>query len=161
MNGIDFLSEFVMTGSLCGLRVDDPVGDVDRAIQGDYIDAVDGGGLVMRRDYGFMEFGFNSHSEFGWVLKGCGIQLHRLPYSPDLLEELRENMGIDFQPYTTWEELSQGISRRGGKGMEASDQDTFLKYRMSSTKVSVIVNNVKEVRDDYVGYGDVWAVHLG
>ncbi|BDH09589.1 hypothetical protein [Streptomyces hygroscopicus] len=161
MNGIDLLSEFVVTGSLCGLRIDSPVGDVDRVMQGDYIDAVDGGGLVMRRDYGLMEFGFNSDSEFGWVLKGCGIQLHRLPYSPDLLEELRNDMGIDFQPYTTWGELSQGVSHRGGGSLEVSDQDTFLKYRMPSTKVSVIVNNVKEERDDYVGYGDVWAVHLG
>ncbi|MEV5481353.1 MULTISPECIES: hypothetical protein [Streptomyces] len=161
MTGIEFLATLVATGSLHGLTIGSPVSEVDRAIHGDHIDVPSETGLSLRRDYGFVEFGFDSDPDVDWVMKGCGIQLHRLPYSPDLAEEWSRAMGVDFPPYTAWTDLREEMVRHGVADLETKDQKTFLAYRAPHSKVSVIVNNVEEERDNYVGFGDVWAVHLG
>ncbi|MFG2672150.1 hypothetical protein [Streptomyces sp. NPDC048445] len=77
--------------------------DVERGIDSVFVDVVDAGGDSMRREYGFIEFYFNSGQD--WTISGGAIELHRLAVLHDLALRWRNAMHDEFPRYLAWEEL--------------------------------------------------------
>ncbi|MFF4230983.1 hypothetical protein [Streptomyces sp. NPDC001820] len=160
MTAIQLIASFVATGRLHGVGIGSTLSEVDQAIRSDFIDVVDESGLSLRRDYGFVEFYFNPGPE--WVMSGGSIELHRLASGYERAEKWRQNMNVHYPQYLTWKELREELSRIPDlPPLTVKDQGGFLEYRAAATKVSVIVNDDHEERDDWVGHGDVWSVSLG
>ncbi|MFF3262581.1 hypothetical protein ACFYWO_25860 [Streptomyces sp. NPDC002932] len=160
MSATELIALFVATGRLHGVGIGSTLGDVQREIDSAFVDVVDAGGDSMRRDYGFIEFYFNSGQE--WTVSGGAIELHRLAVRADLALRWRDAMRDEFPCYLAWEELLAEFSKRPDRpALEVIDQGDFLEYRASESKVSVLVNNDNEKRDEWLGHGDVWSVSLG
>ncbi|WP_328777219.1 hypothetical protein OHU17_33725 [Streptomyces goshikiensis] len=160
MTGVEFLTSFITTGRLHGIGIGSTLAEVDRALPHHCVDVVGGGGVSLRRDYGFVEFYFNPGEE--WVMSGGSIELHRLANAPELAARWAAGTGVEFDPYTAWAEVREALSKTPQvPEFTAGDQGGFLEYRAEKSCVSVIVVDDEEEQRDYqVGHGDVWSVSL-
>lgn len=160
MSVTELIASFVATGRLYGVGIGSTLVDVQTEIDSDFVDVVDVDGDSMRRDYGFIEFYFNSGQH--WTVSGGSIELHRLAVRSDLALRWSGAMRDEFPQYLAWEELLAEYSKLPDHPvLEVIDQGDFLEYRASVSKVSVLVNNDYEKRDEWLGHGDVWSVSLG
>lgn len=160
MNAAELISSFIASGRLYGVGIGSTLTELQQAIDCDFVDVVDEGGDSMRRDYGFIEFYLNSGQN--WSVSGGAIELHRLAARGDMVDRWRTAMCDDFPQYLTWDELLVEISRLPNPpALKFIDQGDFQEYRAPATKVSVLVNNDHEERDESLGHGDVWSVSLG
>lgn len=157
MNALQVIASFISSGRLHGVGIGSTLTQVDQAIQSDFIDVADGDGLSLRRDYGFVEFYFNPGPD--WVVTGGSLELHRLAGNRGLAARWRKDMNVEFPQYVTWDELNEELSHLAQPMV--TDQGDFMEFRFPSTKVSVLVSNDHEERDEWVGHGDVWSVSLG
>ncbi|MFB6632378.1 hypothetical protein ACFCWY_21015 [Streptomyces sp. NPDC056362] len=164
MIGVEFLTSFLTTGELHGLRIGATLDELDRALRHPYVDVVGKGRKWMRRDYGLVEFALNPEPGPGpgWVMATATVQLHRLASDDDLARTWARSTGVEFSQYTSWEELQDELSRTHGvPELKVTDQGEFLQYRAASSHVSVLVVDGKdEERGDRVGDGDVWSLGL-
>ncbi|MFD8988094.1 hypothetical protein [Streptomyces goshikiensis] len=160
MTGVEFLTSFITTGRLHGIGIGSTLAEVDRTLPHRCVDVVGGGGVSLRRDYGFVEFYFNPGEE--WVMSGGSIELHRLANAPELAARWAAGTGVEFDPYTAWAEVREALSKAPQvPEFTVSDQGGFLEYRAEKSCVSVIVVDDEEEQRDYqVGHGDVWSVSL-
>ncbi|MFE3327835.1 hypothetical protein [Streptomyces sp. NPDC059176] len=160
MNAIRLLAKFVASGQLHGIGIGSPLSEVDKKINSDFIDVTDEAGLSLRRDYGFVEFYFNPDTE--WVVTGGAVELHKLAGNSSLADRWKKNMHIEFPQYVTWHQLkSELMEIINVSSLIETDQAGFIEYRMPMTRVSVLVSDDHEERDEWVGHGDVWSVSLG
>ncbi|MER7815181.1 hypothetical protein [Streptomyces sp. NPDC096153] len=161
MNALQVIASFIASGRLHGVGIGSTLTQVDESIHSDFIDVIDEEGLSLRRDYGFVEFYFNPGPD--WVMTGGSLELHKLARNHSLSGRWREDMHVDFPQYVTWDELNEALSclQDPLEDPKVTDQGDFMEYRFVSTKVSVLVSNDHEERDDWVGHGDVWSVSLG
>jgi hypothetical protein len=161
VTAVQLIMSFVATGKLYGVGIGSTLGEMDQAIHSSFIDVVSEDGLTMRRDYGFVEFYFNSGAE--WVVSGGAVELHRLGSRYEMAERWHKDMHTKFLQHLTWEELGEVIERiPDSPPLAVIDQGDFLEYRAASTKVSVLVNNDNEERNgSWLGHGDVWSISLG
>ncbi|MEJ8657937.1 hypothetical protein [Streptomyces sp. MS1.AVA.4] len=157
MNALQLIASFVSSGRLHGVGIGSTLTQVDLAIRSDFIDIIDDEGISLRRDYGFVEFYFNPGAD--WVMTGGSLELHKLAGNRSLAGRWHKNMKVEFPQYVTWNDLSRELS--GLEDPKVTDQGDFMEYHFPSTKVSVLVSNDHEERDEWVGHGDVWSVSLG
>ncbi|MFG2597643.1 hypothetical protein [Streptomyces sp. NPDC048462] len=160
MNATELIASFIATGRLYGVGIGSTLMNLQREIDCSFVDVFAGAGDSMRRDYGFIEFYFNSGQD--WVVSGGGIELHRLAARSDLVVRWRAATCDEFPQYLTWDELRDELWRLPKPPvLKVIDQGDFLEYRAPASKVSVLVNNDHEQRDECLGHGDVWGVSLG
>ncbi|MET9468613.1 hypothetical protein ABZY44_28250 [Streptomyces sp. NPDC006544] len=121
----------------------------------------DGPGGMLRRDYGLVELYFSGEPDR--ILTGGSLELHRLPGDPALAAEWSSATGVDFAPYTAWSEVKGALAAAGlaEAALECTTQGDYLEYRNPDTKVSVLVVDGEDERDDWPGHGDLWSVSLG
>ncbi|MFF4094667.1 hypothetical protein ACFYYY_12625 [Streptomyces sp. NPDC001834] len=154
------IASFITSGRLYGVGIGSTLMDLQQKINGDFVDVVDGEGDSMRRDYGFIEFYLNLDQN--WSVSGGAIELHRLAARNDMANRWHIAMRDKFPQYLTWDDLRDELSKLPNPpALQIIDQGDFLEYRASATKVSVLVNNDHEERDEWLGHGDVWSVSLG
>nr|WSX49380.1 hypothetical protein OG409_10700 [Streptomyces sp. NBC_00974] len=160
MTGPEFIAAFLAAGSLRGLRTGSAVAQADLALPVDFIEE-DGPGGMLRRDYGLIELYFSGEPDR--VLTGGSLELHRLPGDPVLAAEWSSATGVDFAPYTAWSEVEGALAAAGLAvgALECTTQGDYLEYRNPDTKVSVLVVDGEDERDDWPGHGDLWSVSLG
>ncbi|CAM5574418.1 hypothetical protein SANTM175S_08894 [Streptomyces antimycoticus] len=91
------------------------------------------------------------------------IELHRLAADDHgMAAEWRRDTGVEFPEYCSWSELKGELSRTPGvPELDLRPQGGYLEYRAPETKVSVLVVDSEEGRDDCRGRGDVWSLSLG
>ncbi|MEV8405233.1 hypothetical protein AB0R12_05315 [Streptomyces niveus] len=160
MSATELIASFITSGRLYGVGIGSNLMELQQAINFDFVDVVDEDGDSMRRDYGFIEFYLNSGQS--WSVSGGSIELHRLATRNDMADRWRAAMRDDFPQYLAWDELYGVLSKLPTPpALQYIDQGDFQEYRSSATKVSVLVNNDHEVRDEWLGHGDVWSVSLG
>ncbi|MEU9624159.1 hypothetical protein [Streptomyces sp. NPDC048155] len=160
MSATELIASFIASGRLYGVGIGSTLMELQQAINCDFVDVVDEGGDSMRRDYGFIEFYLNSGQS--WSVSGGAIELHRLATRSDMVDRWRTAMRDEFPQYITWDELFGEFSKLPNPpALQHIDQGDFQEYRASATKVSVLVNNDHEERDEWLGHGDVWSVSLG
>ncbi|MFF2190950.1 hypothetical protein [Streptomyces sp. NPDC058155] len=160
MSAAELIASFITSGRLYGVGIGSTLMELQKAINFDFVDVVDEDGDSMRRDYGFIEFYLNSGQS--WSVSGGAIELHRLATRGDMADRWRAAMRDDFPQYLTWDELHGELSKLpNSPALQYIDQGDFQEYRASATKVSVLVNNDHEARDEWLGHGDVWSVSLG
>ncbi|MFJ9342618.1 hypothetical protein ACIRP0_25490 [Streptomyces sp. NPDC101733] len=159
MIGSEFIARLLATGEFHGLRPGASREEADRVIGVGFIAEEDGAGRSLRRDYGLVELCFSGGPD--WVLTSGSLELHRIPGDPDVAGGWREAMGVDFAPYTEWDEVLRVHAAAApglGAAMDRTDQGGFLEYRNPLTKVSVMVVEGEDERGDWPGHGDVWSV---
>ncbi|MFD0297671.1 hypothetical protein ACFWJS_41690 [Streptomyces sp. NPDC127061] len=160
MSATKLIASFIATGRLYGVSIGSTLADLQQKINFDFVDVVDDGGDSMRRDYGFIEFYLNS--DLSWSVSGGAIELHKLVARDDMVNRWRAAMRDEFPKYLAWDELSDELSKLSNPPvLRIIDQGDFLEYRAAATKVSILVNNDYEERDECLGHGDVWSVSLG
>ncbi|MFF2331283.1 MULTISPECIES: hypothetical protein [unclassified Streptomyces] len=160
VSAAELIASFIASGRLYGVGIGSTLVDLQQKINCDFVDVVDEDGDSMRRDYGFIEFYLNSGRE--WSVSGGAIELHRLATRSDMANRWRTAMFDGFPRYLAWDELRNELSELPNPPvLRVIDQGDFLEYRASATKVSVLVNNDHEERDEWLGHGDVWSVSLG
>ncbi|MEV6128088.1 hypothetical protein AB0M05_14860 [Streptomyces violaceusniger] len=162
MNGISFMASFIATGRLYGVGVGSSIGEVDQALKVDFIDVVDEEYGMLRRDYGFVELYF-SGGPGKWSMTSGMIELHRLAADDQgMAAEWRRDTDVEFPEYCSWSELREELSQTpDAPDLDLRPQGGYLEYRAPETKVSVLVVDNQEERDDCPGHGDVWSVSLG
>lgn len=154
------IASFIATGRLYGIGIGSTLMNLQQKINCDFVDVVDEDGDSMRRDYGFIEFYLNSGQD--WCVSGGAIELHRLAARSNMANRWHAAMRDEFPQYLTWDELCDEFSKLPNPpALQVIDQGDFLEYRASATKVSVLVSNDHEERDESLGHGDVWSVSLG
>ncbi|MCJ0869130.1 hypothetical protein [Streptomyces sp. AP-93] len=160
MTGPEFIAAFLAAGSLRGLRPGSAVADADLALPVDFIEE-EGAGGSLRRDYGLVELYFSGEPDP--VLTGGSLELHRLPGDPALAAEWSSATGVDVAPYTAWSEVEGALAAAGlaAVALECTTQGDYLECRNPDTKVSVLVVDGEDERDDWPGHGDLWSVSLG
>ncbi|MFI6728178.1 hypothetical protein [Streptomyces atratus] len=159
MNAMEFIATLIRSGRLHGLGIGATLGEVDQAINCEFIDDISKSGLSLRRDYGFFEFSFNPGPD--WVMSGASIRLHRLASGYEMAEEWRQGMGVEFPQYIAWRELQNVLSSvAGSPSLEITEQGDFVEYRAGATNVSITVNNNHEKRGRSIEHGDVWSISL-
>ncbi|KUL46603.1 hypothetical protein ADL28_34420 [Streptomyces violaceusniger] len=162
MNGISFMASFIARGRLHGVGIESSIGEVDEALKADFIEVIDEEYGTLRRDYGFVELYF-SGGPGEWVMTSGMIELHRLAADDHgMAAEWRRDTGVEFPEYCSWSELKGELSRTPGvPELDLRPQGGYLEYRAPETKVSVLVVDSEEGRDDCPGRGDVWSLSLG
>ncbi|MFC8715848.1 hypothetical protein [Kitasatospora sp. NPDC057198] len=162
MNGAEFIASVIATGRLHGVGIGSSLADAEKAFHPSFLD--DPGepeNLSLRRDYGLVELYFNGGPD--WVLVGASVELHRLATVENLAAEWREEQGVDFSEYLTWDEVEAELARLPSPPdlTVRTDQGDYTEYRAAATRVSVLVVSSDEERDDWPGRGDVFSVALG
>ncbi|MGW7695946.1 hypothetical protein ACWGMA_45315 [Streptomyces asiaticus] len=162
MSGAALLASVVATGRLHGVGVGSSIEEVDEALKADFIEVIDEEYGTLRRDYGFVELYF-SGGPGEWVMTSGMIEVHRLAADEeDMAAEWRRDVGVQFPEYCSWGELREELSRTpGAPELDLRSQGGYLEYRALQTKVSVLVVDSEEERDDCPGRGDVWSLSLG
>lgn len=154
------IASFIATGRLYEIGIGSTLSELQQAIDFDFVDVVDEDGYSMRRDYGFIEFYLNLDQD--WRVSGGSVELHRLAVRSDMADRWHASMQDRFPQYLTWDELySEFSSLPSAPSLQNIDQGDFQEYRAAETKVSVLVSNDHEERDEWLGHGDVWSVSLG
>ncbi|MFE4454184.1 hypothetical protein [Streptomyces sp. NPDC056796] len=160
MSATGLIASFIATGRLYGVGIGSTLTALQQAIDFDFVDVVDEDGDSMRRDYGFIEFYLNLDQD--WRVSGGSIELHRLAVRTDIADRWCAAMRDRFPRYLTWDELYNEFSNiLDAPSLRNIDQGDFQEYRASETRVSVLVSNDHEERDERLGHGDVWSVSLG
>ncbi|QNE74947.1 hypothetical protein F0344_10260 [Streptomyces finlayi] len=160
VSALKLIASCITSGRLHGIGIGSTLGELQQAINCEFVDVVNEGSDSMRRDYGFIEFYLNSGQN--WTVSGGSIELHRLAARPHMADRCRIAMREDFPQYLTWDELYGELCKLPYPPvLQKIDQGDFLEYRASATRVSVLVNNDHEERDGWLGHGDVWSVSLG
>ncbi|WP_353944296.1 hypothetical protein ABII15_23680 [Streptomyces sp. HUAS MG91] len=160
MNGMKSVAEFVATGKFHGLGLGSPLSAVTEKIRVDFIEEADEENLSLRRDYGFIEFHFSQEPE--WVVTSGMLELHRIAGNSTLMAEWEETMQEVFPRYFSWGEFSQQYHRiPDAPPLIRTAQGGFVEYRSAATRVSVLVVDGEDGRDDWPGGCDVWSVSLG
>ncbi|MFE9728712.1 hypothetical protein ACFYQ5_35375 [Streptomyces sp. NPDC005794] len=160
MSATRLIASFIATGRLYGVGIGSTLIELQQAIDFNFVDVVDEDGESMRRDYGFIEFYLNLDQD--WRVSGGSIELHRLAARSDTADRWRIAMQDHFPRYLTWDELyNEFVNLPNAPSLQNIDQGDFQEYRASETKVSVLVSNDHEERDEWLGHGDVWSVSLG
>ena len=160
MSAAELIASFIATGRLYGIGIGSTLTELQQAINFDFVDVVDENGDSMRRDYGFIEFYLNLDQD--WRVSGGAVELHRLAVRSDMADRWRVAMHDSFPRYLAWDELYNDFSNLPSHpSLHNIDQGDFQEYRAAETKVSVLVSNDHEERDEWLGHGDVWSVSLG
>ncbi|WP_413809574.1 hypothetical protein [Streptomyces sp. OE57] len=162
MNGVAALASVIATGRLHGVGIGSSLEEVDQAVKADFIEVADEGHRTLRRDYGFVELYF-SGGPGEWSMTSGMIELHRLAADDQgMAAEWRRDTGVEFPEYCPWSELREELSRTpDAPDIDLRPQGGYLEYRVPETKVSVLVVDSEEERDDCPGHGDVWSLSLG
>ncbi|MFJ5926628.1 hypothetical protein ACIQF6_28895 [Kitasatospora sp. NPDC092948] len=160
MNGAAFIASVIATGRLHGIGIGSPIADVDRAFRSRWIDDVDEPNLSLRRDYGLVELYFNGPE---WVVVGGSVELHRLATVDGLAEEWQKSEGVEFSEYLAWSEVETALAHLPDAPALTVDhrQSGYVEYRAQDLRVSALVVDSHEERDDWPGHGDVFSVALG
>ncbi|MFJ1756591.1 hypothetical protein [Kitasatospora sp. NPDC088134] len=166
MDGAEFIASAITTGKLHGVGIGSSLAEVENVFRAGYVDDPDAEeNLSLRRDYGLVEFSFNDG--LAWTVVGASIEIHRLAVVEDLAAEWQEAQGVDFPEYLTWNEIAAEISRIPGHPelTPRTDQTGYIEYRSPTTRVSALVvdgdEERDEERDDWPGRGDVFSIALG
>jgi hypothetical protein len=159
VTGTEFVADLMRTGLLHGIGVGTSVGEVDRVLRVEFVDDADGDNWL-RRDYGLVELNFTGGPD--WVVTGGGLALHRLPALPEIGEEWARDMGVTFPAFIRWADVVEALSEFGdAPELESSVQGEFRAYRAAATRVTAVVVDNEDERDDWPGHGDLWAVNVG
>ncbi|MBA6437322.1 MULTISPECIES: hypothetical protein [Streptomyces] len=91
------------------------------------------------------------------------IELHRLAADDQgMAAEWRRGTGVEFPECCSWGELRDELLRTPDTPeLDLRSQGGYLEYRAPETKVSVLVVDNEEERDDCPGRGDIWSLSLG
>ncbi|CDR09984.1 hypothetical protein [Streptomyces iranensis] len=162
MSGAALLASVIATGRLHEVGVGSSLEEVDQALKVDFIEVIDEEYGTLRRDYGFVELYF-SGGQGEWVMTSGMVELHRLAADEEgMAAEWCRDMGVQFPEYCSWSELREQLSRTpDAPEFNLRSQGGYLEYRAPETKVSVLVVEGEEERDDCPGHGDVWSLSLG
>ncbi|MFC7818312.1 hypothetical protein ACFUAC_30455 [Streptomyces sp. NPDC057148] len=163
MKGRVFVAEVIRTGSALGFGVGTRLEEATLSLPLDYVDDVQGRGKdkVLRRDYGILEVTCGQPSD--WVVQTVSVQMHRLASLPDLRRAVSENLQIDCEPYTSWQEVAGELKGHGDVELVEPQLD-YSGYRVvsaRSTGVSAYVVKDPEVtRGVYPADGDLWSLEI-
>ena len=161
MTGIDFLARFLATGTLNGVGIGADLATVDVAMPEEHVDVVDEENVSLRRDYGLIEIFFNDGPD--WNVVGASVEVHRLASPTTRGKRRRTSHGLEFPRYVPWREIEAALKKLPAPPVleVKTDQDGYVEYRSVDTRVSVLVVDSGEERDDWPGQGDVFSIALG
>ncbi|MBF6097208.1 hypothetical protein IU438_06670 [Nocardia cyriacigeorgica] len=156
----DFLAEQVRASSLLGLHRGATLADVTRTVGADtFVDDPDRRGILMRRDYGPVEFGFNSDPIHDWVCFSAILQLHRLRWAPAIPTPIQDKV-IAAPPVVSLADFRQALESQGGRLAKRDDQSfsDFDYYSVpgSESRISVLT----EDDDEILVANSVWSISL-
>ncbi|WP_431971306.1 hypothetical protein [Nocardia sp. bgisy134] len=155
----EYLADVACTGSLLGLRNGATVADIDGAF-GDpsYVDDMDKRRKNFRRDYGLIEFGFQSDPLLGWTCFSAIIAVHRLRWNAHVPSSIAALVG-EAPLVISLSDLKESIALRGSsiRKMDTEFHD-FKYYSIPSSRAQVIVT--AEDIDDILIADCVWSITL-
>ncbi|TLG14407.1 hypothetical protein FEK35_08415 [Nocardia cyriacigeorgica] len=156
----EFLAEQIRASSLLGLRRGASLVDVARAVGGNaFVDDPDRRGISMRRDYGLVEFGFDSDPIHGWVCFSAILQLHRLRWETAIPNSIRERV-MAVPAVVPLGDLRKALMSQGGSLVKRDDQrfSDFDYYSVagSGSRISVLTEN----DDEMLVANSVWSISL-
>ncbi|MFI6862177.1 hypothetical protein ACIBKZ_20135 [Streptomyces sp. NPDC050421] len=163
MTGAEFIARTISTGSLLGARTGDGLDGLASVTPFPYVDDLTGrrDSRILRRDYGLFEV--TCGGEPDWVCLSFSLEVHRLLRLPELREEVREQLGVRFEPFTNWADVRREHARIPGSGdLEVLDGTAgYRAFRERSTGTTVqVVHDPSAGREEFPGHGDVWSVDL-
>lgn len=163
MTGEEFIAHVISDGSIIGISVGSRLESLDFSPPLSYVDESTGrrGSRVLRRDYGLFEVTYGGSPD--WTSRALSLELHRLAHLPDLRDEVREKMGIHFEPFTKWADVQREFERiPGSSTLQVLDGDgEYRIFQNRSVGVSVhVIDDTDAIRGDFPGYGDVWGMAI-
>lgn len=163
MTGAEFIARVIFTGSLAGIEIGDGLERIDSVVPLSYVDDLTGRGKsrTLRRDYGLFEVSCVGNPD--WTCQAMMLEIHRLRHLPDLMGEVREELGIQFDPFTKWADVQREYDLiPGNRVLEVNDETSeYRVFRQRSTGVSVrVVHDSNAGRGEYPGHGDVWGLEI-
>jgi hypothetical protein len=163
MTGEEFIARAIATGSLFGSGVGSSLEELDPFVPLSYVDDITGrrGSRTLRRDYGLFEVACTGDPD--WSCQGFSLEVHRLLHLPDLRNEVRDRLGISFEPVTKWTDVQRAYECiPGGGALEVLDESPgYRLFRERLTGVTVhVVHDPRAVRGDFPGHNDVWSLEI-
>jgi hypothetical protein len=150
------LTDLIAEVRILTIGIGSTASEVDRKIPISFIEETDGRDSL-RRDYGLIEIYFTNGPH--WTVTGGAVELHRAASNSDLVEEFQRKTDSKFPKYVSWKKLTESMPAAAIPVRR--DQGDFLEYRYTETKVSVMVVNNHDIRDEWPGHGDIWSISLG
>ena len=159
---LDFLADAVVTGRVMGAGPGSPPEQVEDRLGAGYLDDLDEGADVLRRDYGLIELTFVQAP--AWVCKLVSIQVHRLARGdPAVVPPVIRSEHGPFPPTVGLAALIKTIRARGRDLEErpAGGDRRYVCYVVAGT-----TSEIYAVRDrawpgaDRPGADDVWSISL-
>lgn len=161
MTGIEFIARLMATGTLHGVGIGTDLATVDAVMPEQHVDVVDEENVSLRRDYGLIELFFNGGP--GWIVVGGSVEVHRLAASTSRRKKRRLSHGVTFPAYVRWREVEAALALMpDAPALEVRrNQKGYVEYRSVGTRVSALVVDSGEKREDWPSQGDVFSIALG
>lgn len=141
MADLDFFVDVVVSGAVLGVGLTDSPDEVARTLGGDF--AEDQNRVVMRRDYGLVEFSWARRpGSDSWQATGFTVQAHRLTRIT-VIDALVQRYG-PFGRQLRFTQLNAELDRLGYHLQEITDQADadYRRYWLAESRISLLVATI-------------------